>query len=227
MSLSPNCKCLNIIPFHLPYKIPRTEGQKCSKSNQQQDQYTDFWPASKLWEWKFTVRTCHLGTMRQGRTNLKEKGSGCATGRRANQTTTHAFGKAVGTHYWFLLPQPRTPTPCPQAPKPTAAPSGADTKSNNFVLTSCLQARLRHYACRFCWLLLQSCPMRLTALKGNISLAKSRKMQSFHTAILHLTSLLLGYFNIFYFCLYQQTVQIGKWDLLDESNYHHTPSRPL
>lgn len=144
MSSSPNCKCPNMIPFHLPYKIPRTEGQKCSKSNQQQDRYTDFWPTSKLWQWKFTVRMRHLGTARQGRTNLKEKSSGSATGRGANLTsiwegsghTLLVFAATARNTY-------TVPSGMPRHPKLTAAPSGADTKSNNFALTSCLQAQLR------------------------------------------------------------------------------------
>lgn len=207
MSSSPNCKCPNMIPFHLPYKIPRTEGQKCSKSNQQQDRYTDFWPTSKLWQWKFTVRRRHLGTMRQGRTNLKEKSSGSATGRGANLTsiwegsghTLLVFAATARNTYAMPSGTPRHPNwlqhQVGQTPNQIILPSPPVYKHS-----------YEHYACRFCWMLLQSCPMRLTALKGNISLAKSRKMQSFHTAILHLTSLLLGYFNIFYFCLYQQTL---------------------
>lgn len=147
MSSSPDCKCPDKIPFHLPCKIPRTEGQKCSKSNQQQDRYTDFWPTSKLWQWKFTVRMRHLGTARQGRTNLKEKGSGSATGREANQTTAqpHIWEGSGYTLLVFAATARNTyavPSGMPRHPKLTAALSRTDTKSNNFVLTSCLQAWL-------------------------------------------------------------------------------------
>lgn len=145
---------------------------------------------------------------------------------RLNHTSIcKGSGHTTGFGCWVQNSYPVCSSMCP--PPLWTISAGTDRKTTSWVLTSCLQARLWTGCVPVLFDGFAILPYA-TALKRSISLAKGRKMQSFHSAVCCSTSLTLHHFQyIPYWLVLANSPQGEKWNPPDESSNSHIPSRSL